>query len=408
MQGSAYAGTMLSTGQFQPAPPVKSINEAQAIHRNTRNFLIIFGSFLLALVVIIPLWDAGLMLEDPIYVFFLGKDHAQWIIITCCSAIVIWILMVALFFGGAREEAHTQTSMVSLVCILLTGLGVALLIQSNMMITHSRIIINDLVHNCGTSRITHNLTAYSTALQVLRQQENCIGMESIVECQGYENSPPWTGILKTMENYLQCSGFGYVNHNVTGAGMQSLPVSLVEGTSSSLSLRVKQASHRLKTEESMMISKHRYEHFEITPQGSVTGTFDEGVAAPSHTHTQRKQQKDHNPGIFLLSASEAVEKEAVEKEAAATPADPLYQYPVYTYPPTLFSNANYQASCDGMAARDLQFTALTTGSYIFVEGIIIVFSSVALGLAKLLSMCRQGPSGIRKLDDRQRYGANVI
>lgn len=405
MQGYADTG-LYSSGQFQPAPPVKSITEVQAVNRSVRNFLLLFGSLVLALLIIVPVWDAGLMLEDPIYVFFLGRENAEWIIITCCCSILVWILMVGLFFCCAKEEAHTETSMVSMACILLTGLGVALLLQSNELIAESRTVINDLNDNCGTSPLTQNLTAYSTVLQVLRQQPNCIDKESIVKCKGYENSPPWTGMLKTMEDTLKCSGFCYMNNNVTAAEMKKPAMSLVEGTTSSLSSRVKEASHRMRAEESVLFSKHRYEHFQIASQGSVTGPSNEVADVPSHTHTQRKQQKDHEPGIFLLSAGETLEKET----AAKVPSDPPYggnvPAPVYKYPPTLFSDANYQASCDGMAARDLEFTAVKNGSYIYVEGLILVFSAVALSLGKLLSTCAYGQA--KKIRDRQRYGMSAI
>lgn len=413
MQGYADSGPW-SAGKFQPAPSIKNISDTQTTHRRARNFLILFGSFVLALLLIVPIWDAGLMLEDPIYVFFLGRESPKWIIITCCSAIAFWILMVLLFFGCAREEAHTEMSMVSMACILMTALGVALLLQSNVLISESRTVINDLNDHCGSSIITQNLTAYSTVLQVLRQQPNCIDKESIEECKGYENAPPWTGMLKTMENYLKCAGFCYMNHNVTAAEIQTPAVSLVEGTSSSLGLKVKQASLRLKAEETALFSKHHHEHFETSSQRSVTGAFDgDNKDVSSRTHTQRKWQKDHDPGIFLLSAGETVEQETVAKVASQggrLPADPRYwgnvPYPIYTYPPTLFSDANYHASCDGMAARDLEFTALKSGSYIYVEGLIIVCSAVALSLGKLLSTCAHGQ--VRKLNDRQRYGTVVL
>ena len=45
---------------------------------------------------------------------------------------------------------------------------------------------------------------------------------------------------------------------------------------------------------------------------------------------------------------------------------------VSIYPPTLFSDANYQASCEGMAARDMKNFSGDIGFQTFYQGIYLV------------------------------------
>lgn len=58
-----------------------------------------------------------------------------------------------------------------------------------------------------------------------------------------------------------------------------------------------------------------------------------------------------------------------------------------TYPPTLFSDSNFQASCDGMASRDMLNMAGDIGHQTFYQGIYLVLIAVATGFLNLLGFC---------------------
>jgi len=53
---------------------------------------------------------------------------------------------------------------------------------------------------------------------------------------------------------------------------------------------------------------------------------------------------------------------------------------IKAYPPTLFSNANFQASCDGAAARNLINFARDTGYQMWYMGVVLISFSVMIGL----------------------------
>jgi len=60
-----------------------------------------------------------------------------------------------------------------------------------------------------------------------------------------------------------------------------------------------------------------------------------------------------------------------------------------TYPPTLFSDANYQASCESMAARDMSNYAGDIGWNMYYQGLALVTVAVATGFLRLPGFCRQ-------------------
>lgn len=62
------------------------------------------------------------------------------------------------------------------------------------------------------------------------------------------------------------------------------------------------------------------------------------------------------------------------------------------YPPTLFSNKNFQASCDGMAARELLFQAEHIANMVYLYGIFLLGSVLFGGLLRMCGFCIQLPA----------------
>mmetsp|Transcript_56774 Transcript_56774/g.169005 ORF Transcript_56774/g.169005 Transcript_56774/m.169005 type:complete len:159 (+) Transcript_56774:2-478(+) len=59
----------------------------------------------------------------------------------------------------------------------------------------------------------------------------------------------------------------------------------------------------------------------------------------------------------------------------------------YVYPPTLFSTLNHAATCDGMAARDMQYFLVDTADQMNYEGVYLMIISICIGFLKLLGFC---------------------
>lgn len=102
---------------------------------------------------------------------------------------------------------------------------------------------------------------------------------------------------------------------------------------------------------------------------NVTATPPVPAATLQSGSTRKHHHSDHVSQVSLLASSNR-----------AKTSDSRY-------PPTLFSDANYQASCDGMAARDMRNFAGDVGFQTFYQGIYLVLIAICTGFLKLIGFC---------------------
>lgn len=62
-----------------------------------------------------------------------------------------------------------------------------------------------------------------------------------------------------------------------------------------------------------------------------------------------------------------------------------------TFPPTLFSQANWQVSCDGMAARHLVFFGAGAAETMVGEGRVLMGTAIVMGIAQIAGFCGKKP-----------------
>jgi len=99
--------------------------------------------------------------------------------------------------------------------------------------------------------------------------------------------------------------------------------------------------------------------------------------SPSAGPAKLLSMKQHLRADQVTLATEATNEEL---HAEARWSEPRY-------PPTLFSNQNFQASCDGMAARDMKNFAGDIAQQTFMQGIYLVLIAVTTGFLKLIHFC---------------------
>eukprot|EP00928_Gymnodinium_smaydae_P054292 TRINITY_DN38098_c0_g1_i1.p1 TRINITY_DN38098_c0_g1~~TRINITY_DN38098_c0_g1_i1.p1 ORF type:complete len:528 (+),score=147.55 TRINITY_DN38098_c0_g1_i1:304-1887(+) len=63
------------------------------------------------------------------------------------------------------------------------------------------------------------------------------------------------------------------------------------------------------------------------------------------------------------------------------------------YPPTLFTKANYQASCEGMAARNMQNFVGAVGTQIFQQGMLLLTVALGLSMLYVIGICNGEAEG---------------
>merc|ERR1740121_2276241 len=152
----------------------------------------------------------------------------------------------------------------------------------------------------------------------LRKDAACGGEDSVETCKGYEAHERYTPYLKGMEENFRCSGFCYESPSVAGQN-------------TSLLAKVKR----------QQLVQRQQVHAQPTQAANAS------VARP---------------------ALVAAEKQPPRKGG------------IKKYPPTLFSNANFLASCDGAAARNLINFARDTGYQMWYMGVVLIALAMVIGL----------------------------
>jgi len=293
----------------------------------------------LATLCVVPVWNAWSLMQDPNYVFWAGTNVPVWMILVCLGVLLLYVGTVMAFFGYSQPQAQTEQTIMMIANVFITLLGLSLMLVSLPLSRQAVATYNNLMRRCDYSPQTHRVYEYSQVLQNIRRTPGCVDKYSVEECQGYEDAPPFTNFLKTLENDLKCSGFCYVPSATKAPANAPRPA----------------------------------------PAGALTQLIRKWHKPKPTAH------QDHVTALGMLQADEASSGRA--QHEAGEPAD--IQPTVSRYPPTLFSDANYQASCEGMAARDMRNFAGDVGYQTFYQGIYLVLIAIATGMLKLVGFCAQ-------------------
>mmetsp|Transcript_29871 Transcript_29871/g.95229 ORF Transcript_29871/g.95229 Transcript_29871/m.95229 type:complete len:367 (-) Transcript_29871:41-1141(-) len=296
-----------------------------------KNVFIGTGILLLAMLCVVPIWNAVALMQDNNYVFWVGTSVPTWMVCLCAGIVALYVVTIFVFFSTARPQVQTEQTIMMIANIFITLLGLVLMLLSLPLSRQSVDTYNNLMHRCDYSEQTHRMYEYSQVLHNIRRLPECASKYSVEECQGYEDAPPYTNFLKSMESDFRCSGFCYRPPGaVMGAAFgRTAPAAAQAGMPSSL------------------------------------------------IHKGRRRHQDHVMPLALPSID--------GRGLAAQPPTAVQQ--TVQYPPTLFSDANYQASCEGMAARDMKNFAGDVGFQTFYQGIYLVLIAVATGFLKLIGFC---------------------
>jgi len=329
---------------FAPEP-IKYHNSSKLIFTTT-------GIVLLALLCVVPVWNAVALMSDSNFVFWVGRNLPVWMMVFCFFLIVLYIITILTFFSYARLEVQNEQTIMMIANVFITLLGLVLMLVSLPLSRSSVETYHNLMHRCDYSEQTHRMYEYSQVLQNIRSTPECMAMYSVEECVGYADAPPYTTFLKAMETDFRCSGFCY-----------RPPANVA------------------------LVAEEPASSDETAPEADAP----ENIPLLQQSN-QRKHRKDRVTPLALLSTI----ADKVGGVSAAVVGDGESQpAPVASrYPPSLFSDANYQASCEGMAARDMKNFAGDVGYQTFYQGIYLVVVAVTMGFLKLVGFC------VRRSDDR--------
>lgn len=279
-------------------------------------FVLFAGVATLGLLSFVPLWNAISMLRDPVYIWFLSDAIPGVMVTFFPSVALLYIFAVVAFWGHAPLEAQKQHNVMLLGTFFLVLLGGGCLWLEGPLRSAGTDFSHNVFSSCNSWGTMYNLTSASHKLVQLRETPRCAKLESVEQCEGYARTT-YSEVLKAMEENLQCSGW-CVRDSLSHPAFPGEVASLLQQTA-------------------VVIERHPT--IVTTIAAVITGT---GAADPG---------KSYRP----IAANAG-------------------------YPPTLFSSANYKATCDGMAARSINGVLSDTADELYLEGMALMFVPVAVGL----------------------------
>jgi len=263
-------------------------------------------------------WDSLEMLGNLNYVFWAPQGLPLTVIIVSILILVFFALTTEAFFQRWRSEMHNAQSLVVISSLFIMLFGLVLVLVSLPLAEKAADIHNEIVYECGNTEGTRDLRLHYMSLLSLRQDAICAAEYSVETCKGFVANGHYTPYLKRMEETFRCSGFCYEVPSVAG-------------------------------QNTSLLAKQRRQQL-----------------------VQRQQAQAPPTQAVLANVTQPGTVVATEKQAP--------QKGVKMYPPTLFSNANFKASCDGAAARNLINFARDTGYQMWYMGVVLISLSVMIGL----------------------------
>jgi hypothetical protein len=322
------------------------------------------GAFLLVLVALTPVWDACVLLSSRSNIYFMGGAQSFWTIMFCCAVITFFIVAMMLIERFGRAETKSSQTFLSVFTMAITILGLGLLIFAVPLRTSTQLAYDELISNCAGGPRTAPLSTKYNELLKMRTKPDCIKKTSIEECDGFQDLNISTAYLKHMELEYGCSGFCYSpgSHANTSKPLPPTKAVLTQGAAAASS----------------------------TETAAVEGAKLNLVEALRRHHAAKNAE-----GLSLLSASQDLSTdvpswEKLPKGVGDTSNNMVATGWMSEYPPTLFTNANFKTTCEGAAARELRFTALEAAYLMYLEGALLLVTSIIAGFLKLCTMCRTG------------------
>lgn len=324
----------------------------------------IVGTFALGMLIVVPIWNALLMRDDPTYVYLQGERLPNIIIISCASVVYLYLMCVPVLYCCAPRELHTEQSVLLVSMVFVITLAAIFLGIGNFSDFES--LESDIWRDCSSGPMTHKLFEQSQVLQGLRADPKCANQTSVELCEGYVATPE-AAVLKAMEDRMHCAGFCF-DPTVTRLGITAEMQKVAMNVTGS------------KNDSALM--------------AAMNATDDADALAFLQVGSQRGSMARR------LIAQEAKSAWVPERGRG------IYQ----PYPPTLFSAANFQASCDGMTARSFKDYKDLVQDTATTQGFTLGFACVLVAFLKLISTCTESMAHSELIlrdaamqQERQRY-----
>lgn len=165
------------------------------------------GLNILILLMMIPFWNAILMLRDPLFQHFLGNQVPAQIVSMCAIILVAYIVTIPVFFHRSHAETQTEQTMLTIGKMFITLLGGLSLVIAYPIPYTATAIHTELATNSKFGPGAYEIFNAYLSAQALRNSTGCRELNSVELCAGFHHTPS-TELLKYMERNLRCSGWG--------------------------------------------------------------------------------------------------------------------------------------------------------------------------------------------------------
>eukprot|EP00928_Gymnodinium_smaydae_P071565 TRINITY_DN55112_c0_g1_i1.p1 TRINITY_DN55112_c0_g1~~TRINITY_DN55112_c0_g1_i1.p1 ORF type:complete len:576 (-),score=117.51 TRINITY_DN55112_c0_g1_i1:67-1659(-) len=395
----------------------KKDNHLSRAVAHVRNVWVFVGFFIFSLLMFLPLWNANRLLLDPAFSYFAGKTTPRALLSVCLSLPIFYVCTVSLVFKrGALQNINEQT-ILTIMAVFLGILGFCMMTISMPMFYYSTNTYKEITYSCASGYATRELYLTSQALQVLRNQTSCASRLSVRECTGFQPTI-YTDVLQNMEATYRCSGYCFDPTSLekaAAAETASRRASLLQTSSGPSLLQLGssttrgKAAHRAARAAAQLkfvggAQRHLGVSDPLRPAPLSVGVSQEEMerarqqrggimeefsrlqheTAPRPITLRQKQlelQRDYEvPSPSNVAAFAAKTAGSAPGPATISPEmDYSFVAEPPAYAPTLFSPANWQASCDGVAANFMRHSLGDMAVQTFAFGFAMIAASIAVG-----------------------------
>mmetsp|Transcript_136008 Transcript_136008/g.290753 ORF Transcript_136008/g.290753 Transcript_136008/m.290753 type:complete len:334 (-) Transcript_136008:71-1072(-) len=167
----------------------------------------LLGMNVLILLCFIPVWNALVMIRDPVFNYLFGLAIPIMIIAVCGSVIAAWILGWVLFAACSVKHLQNELNFMMIATVFVSALGLGCVIMS-FPCSAASVSLVDAVYGqeCHFNPKTSDLYEASQELRTLRSEAWCLEQNSVETCVGYKPSKQ-ADVLRSMEDVYKCSGW---------------------------------------------------------------------------------------------------------------------------------------------------------------------------------------------------------
>lgn len=186
--------------------------------RMQRDEWLVSGLTIMSLLVLTPVWNSCVLLNDPAYMYFEGPMRPYLILSGCVAVPCCFVSSVRNVFRRNTTELADERAFIRIGAVMMMALGCILMLCS---FEFEHLAVESYVEmfgGCDTGPLTMNLYQDSQMLHAIRARPDCAVLESVELCHGFEDfEGSWeTQVLKQMETSYKCSGFCF-NGELLGA-----------------------------------------------------------------------------------------------------------------------------------------------------------------------------------------------